>query len=113
MVYLHGLGTLFLTASMPISGEETTMHPTIEAEIMKTRTAGAHRRADQARLAQAARRGRRALRQHGTPRMLPGLRPRPVLHWAVSRWTRITGSRKLRPGTGQIPAATAAGDRLS
>jgi hypothetical protein len=31
---------------MPISGEETTMHPIIEAEIMKTRTAGARGRAD-------------------------------------------------------------------
>jgi hypothetical protein len=89
------------------------MHPTIETELMKTRTAGAHRRGDEARLAQTARQRRRALRQHGTPRVLPGLRPRPVLHWAVSQWTRIIGSRKLRPGTGQVPAATAAGDRLS
>jgi len=89
------------------------MHPIIEAEIMNTRTTGAHRRGDQARLAQAAKRRRRALRQHGTPRVLPGLRPRPVLHWTVSLWTRMTGSRELRPGTGQIPAATTAGDRLS
>ena len=89
------------------------MHPIIEAEIMKTRTDGAHRRADQARLAQAAKRRRRALRQDGTPSRLPGLRPRPVLRWAMSLWTRMTGSRKLRPGSGQIPAATAAGDRLS
>jgi hypothetical protein len=89
------------------------MHPIIEAEIMKTRTAGAHRRADQARLAQAAKRGRRALRQHGTPRVPSGLRPWPVLRWTVSQWTQITGSRKLRPGAGQIPAAAVADDRLS
>jgi hypothetical protein len=112
MVYQHGAGTLFPSGVNADLGEETTMHPIIEAEIMKTRTAGALRRADQARLAQAAKR-RRALRQHGTPRVLPGLRPRPVLHWTVSLWTRMTGSRTLRPGTGQIPAATAAGDRLS
>jgi hypothetical protein len=35
------------------------MHPIIEPEIMKTRTAEAHRRADQARLARAAGQGRR------------------------------------------------------
>jgi hypothetical protein len=35
------------------------MHPIIEPEIMKTRTVQAHRRADQARLARAARQGRR------------------------------------------------------
>jgi hypothetical protein len=43
------------------------MHPIIEDEIMKTRTAGAHRRADQARLAQAARQGRRASQQSRSP----------------------------------------------
>ena len=43
------------------------MHPIIEAEIMKTRTAGAHGRADQARLAQAARHGRRAFQQPRSP----------------------------------------------
>jgi len=56
------------------------MHPIIEAEIMKTRTAGAQRRADQARLARAARQGRRALRPLRMPRVLPGLRPWPVAH---------------------------------
>lgn len=59
------------------------MHPIIETEIMKTRTAGAHRRADQARLAQAARRGhrgRRALPLLRMPRVLRGLRPWPVAH---------------------------------
>jgi len=54
------------------------MHPIIETEIMKTRTAGAHRRGDQARLAKATRQGRRTLRPFRMPRLLPGLRPWPV-----------------------------------
>jgi len=53
------------------------MHPIIETEIMRTRTAEAHRKADQDRLAQAARQGRRALRPHRTARVLPRLRLRP------------------------------------
>ena len=57
------------------------MHPIIEAEIMKTRTAGAHRQARQARVARAARQGRQVLRPLRMPRVLPGLRPwRPVAH---------------------------------
>ena len=52
------------------------MHPTIEAQIMKTRTEGAHRRADQARLARAARKSRRALQPDGTSRARPRLRLR-------------------------------------
>jgi hypothetical protein len=55
------------------------MHPTIETEIMKTRTAERQRKANQARLAQAAEQGRRAVRQHGTPRVLRRLRLRPAL----------------------------------
>jgi hypothetical protein len=56
------------------------MHPIIETEIMKTRTAGAHRRGDQARLARAARQGRWGLRPLRMPRVLPGFRPWPVAH---------------------------------
>jgi hypothetical protein len=55
------------------------MHPTIEAEIMKTRADGAHRKADQARLARAAKDGRRAFRPDSTSRVLPRLRLRPLL----------------------------------
>ena len=54
------------------------MHPIIQTEIMNTRTAERHRKADQARLAQAAKQGRRAIRQHGTSRVLRRLRLRPV-----------------------------------
>lgn len=50
------------------------MHPTIQTEIMNTRTAGLHCQAEQARLARAARQGRRAPRSHGTPRVPSGLR---------------------------------------
>ncbi len=56
------------------------MHQTIQTEIIKAHTAELHRQACQARLAQAARQDRRALRPHGTPRMLAGLRP-----WRVVR----------------------------
>jgi endonuclease YncB( thermonuclease family) len=55
------------------------MHPTIETEIMKTRTADRQRKAHQDRLAQAAKQGRRGIWQHGTPRVLRRLRLRPVL----------------------------------
>jgi hypothetical protein len=67
---------------MPILSRKrkTAMHPTIQTQIIKARTADCHRQAHQARLAHAARQGRRALRQPGTPRVLPGLRPWPLLH---------------------------------
>ena len=52
------------------------MHPIIQTEIMNARTAERHRRADQARLAQAAKQGRRAIRQHGASRVLRRLRLR-------------------------------------
>lgn len=55
------------------------MHPTIQAQIMKTRTGEAHREADQARLARAAKEDRRARRPNGTSRVLPRLRLRPLL----------------------------------
>ena len=55
------------------------MHPTIQTEIMKTRTAERQRKADQDHLAQAAKQGRRAVRQHRVPRVLRRLRLRPVL----------------------------------
>jgi len=54
------------------------VHPIIHTEIMKTRTAERHRDADQARLAQAAKQSRRAIRQQGTRRVLRRLRLRPV-----------------------------------
>ena len=47
---------------------------------MKTRTAEAHRRADQARLARAAGQGRRALRPLRLPQLLPSLRPWSAAH---------------------------------
>lgn len=56
------------------------MHPIIQAEIMKTRAAGARRRAGQARLAQAAGQGRSAPRPLRMPRVLPGRRPWRVAH---------------------------------
>lgn len=71
-------GSVSTAAPMPKLGGNT-MHPTIEAQIMKTRTDGAHRRADQARLARTAKEGRRALRPDGTSRVLPRLRLRPLL----------------------------------
>ena len=63
------------------------MHPDFRTEIMKARTADAHRRADEARLAEAFKQARPALRDD-TRRLLPRLRLRPVLRRlaaAVSR----------------------------
>jgi hypothetical protein len=54
------------------------MHPTIGSQIMTARTADLHRRADTARLAQAAKHARRAPWQPSTHRLLPRRRPRPV-----------------------------------
>jgi hypothetical protein len=54
------------------------MHPTIASQIMTARTADLHRRADTARLVQAAKHVRRARRQPSTHRLLPGRRSRPV-----------------------------------
>ena len=64
------------------------MHEAIHAEIMKARTADAHRGADQVRLAQAFKQDRPALRWDGVRRLLSRLRLRPVprrLAGAVSR----------------------------
>jgi hypothetical protein len=55
------------------------MHPTIQAQIIKIRTDELYREADRARLARAAKEGRRALRPNGMSRVLPGLRLRPLL----------------------------------
>jgi hypothetical protein len=64
------------------------MHPDFRGEIMKARTAEAHRRADDARLAQAFEQARPALRRDDASRLLPRLRLRLVLRRlaaAVSR----------------------------
>ena len=55
------------------------MHPDFRTEIMKARTADAHRTADRDRLARAAGQGRPAQRRDGIRRLLPRLRLRPVL----------------------------------
>jgi hypothetical protein len=55
------------------------MHPDFRTEIMKARTASAHRTADRDRLARAAGQGRPAKRRDGIRRLLPRLRLRPVL----------------------------------
>jgi hypothetical protein len=64
------------------------MHPDFRTEIMKARTADAHRRSDEARLAEAFKQTRPALRRDDTRRLVPRLRLRPVLRRlaaAVSR----------------------------
>jgi hypothetical protein len=55
------------------------MHPDFRTEIMKARTAEAHRNADRERLARAAGQGRLALRREGRRQLLPRLRLRPLL----------------------------------
>jgi len=55
------------------------MHPDFRSEIMKARTANAHRRADEARLAQAFKQDRPALQRDGMRRFLARLQLRPVL----------------------------------
>ena len=88
VVYQHSVGSLCLhNGVMPITGENT-MHPDFRVEIMKARPAEAHRRADQARLAQAFKQDRPAVRRNGTRWMLRRLLLRPVLRQlaaAVSR----------------------------
>ena len=55
------------------------MHPDFRTEIMKARTAEAHRHADRERLARAVEQGRPALRREGRRQLLPRLRLRPLL----------------------------------
>jgi hypothetical protein len=55
------------------------MHPDFRTEIMKARTAEAHRNADRERLARAVEQGRPALRREGRRQLLPRLRLRPLL----------------------------------
>ena len=56
------------------------MYSTMHTQIMKARTGDLHHQARQDGLARAAKRDRRALRAHGTSRVLPSLRPWPVMH---------------------------------
>jgi hypothetical protein len=55
------------------------MHPDFRTEIMKARTAEAHREVDRDRLAQAVEQGRPAQQRASIRRLLPRLRLRPVL----------------------------------
>ena len=55
------------------------MHPDFRTEIMKARTAEAHRNADRERLARVVEEGRPALRRDGRRQLLPRLRLRPLL----------------------------------
>jgi hypothetical protein len=55
------------------------MHPDFRTEIMKARTAEAHRNEDRERLARAVEQGRPALRREGRRQLLPRLRLRPLL----------------------------------
>ena len=93
------------------------MHPTIGNEIMTARITERHQRADAARLAAAAKQGRRALRQRGTRRLRPypehtayspGRRYEPLpLSYASGRCSRwppgwggdLFGYRRLVPLT--------------
>ena len=66
------------------------MHPDFRSEIMKARTANAHHRADEARLAQAFKQDRPAPRRDDTRRLLPRLGLRPVLRLLANAVIRAT-----------------------
>jgi hypothetical protein len=72
---------------MPITGENT-MHQDFRAEIMKARTADAHRRADEVRMAQAFEQDRPMLRRDDARRLLPRLRLRRVLRRLAAAFSR-------------------------
>jgi hypothetical protein len=55
------------------------MHPDFRTEIMKARSAEAHREVDRDRLARAVEQVRPAQQRAGVRRLLPRLRLRPVL----------------------------------
>jgi hypothetical protein len=56
------------------------MHPIMNTEIIKVRTAELHRHVNHAGMVQTARAGHRALQPLRMPRMLAGLRLRPMAH---------------------------------
>jgi hypothetical protein len=64
------------------------MHDAIHAEIMKARTADAHRTADRERVARAFKQDRPALRRDDARRLLPRLRLRPVLRRLAGAFSR-------------------------
>ena len=64
------------------------MHDAIHAEIMKARTADAHRTADRECLAQAFKQNRPARRWDDTGRLVPRLRLRPVLRRLAAAFSR-------------------------
>jgi hypothetical protein len=79
---------------MPDLDKESVMHPTTQTQIMKARTAGAHRRADRARLAHledampVSTRPGRTRRPNSAPAYYLG---RPASFW-------ITASTRRAPG---------------
>jgi hypothetical protein len=79
------------------------MHPDFRAEIMKARTAEAHRSADRERLARAVEQGRPALRRGGRRLLLPRLRLRPVLRWLAGE--QAAGPRRTVSGADGSPAS--------
>ncbi|HYB18671.1 MAG TPA: hypothetical protein VEF71_24840 [Streptosporangiaceae bacterium] len=70
------------------------MHPTIQTQIIRTRTAGPHRRADQARLAHLED-AMPACTQPGRTR--PNTAPAYYLGRPASFWITITTRRALAP----------------
>jgi len=64
------------------------MHQDFRAEIMKARTADAHRRADEVRMAQAFEQDRPMLRRDDARRLLPRLRLRRVLRRLAAAFSR-------------------------
>ena len=56
------------------------MHPIMNTEIIKVRTAELHRHVNHAGMVRVARASRRALPPLRMPRVLGGLRPWPLVH---------------------------------
>jgi hypothetical protein len=104
-VYQHGVGGLrgHIGASADFGGE-STMHPDFRTEIMKARTAEAHRNADRERLARAVGWGRPALRRDGRRLLLPRLRLRPVFRWLVG--DQAAGRKRTVSGADGSPASS-------
>jgi hypothetical protein len=96
MAHQHGVGTLRLHSGANADlDKESAMHPTTQTQIMKARTAGAHRRADQARLAHLE----DAMSVSTQPgRTRPNSAPAYYLGRPASFWITLSTRRASAPG---------------
>jgi hypothetical protein len=110
MAHQHGVGTLRLRSGANADlDKESAMHPSIQTQIMKARTTGAHRTADPARLAHLE----DAMPVSTQPgRTRPNSAPAYYLGRPASFWITVsTAARRRRLPAARLPEPRLPGRR--